>query len=47
MPRVVREDVAAVIRLLPGSKALGISGVPNSVLKMMGDRLIEALRLLT
>ena len=47
MPRVAIEDVAAVIGSLSGNKALGISGVPNSILKMMGDRLVEALRVLT
>ena len=47
MPRVLLEDVAAVVRSLPNNKAPGISSVPNSVLKMMGEPLIMALRVLT
>lgn len=43
MPRVIREDVTTVVRSLPKDKTLGVSSVPNSVLKIIGDPLIEAI----
>lgn len=45
--RVIDEEVTAIIAALPNDKAPGISGVPNRFLKLMGQPLVKALRVIT